>query len=596
MQHPVQVLAPVAAQTLNALYGLTLSPADVALQETRKEFAGDFTLVVFPYTRLSKLAPEATGAQIGAAILEAAPGLVRGFNVVKGFLNLELADQAWLTAFAQASQAERFGAGPAKGQRVMVEYSSPNTNKPLHLGHMRNIFLGSALSNLLELSGFDVVRANLVNDRGIHICKSMVAYQKLGQGETPASSGFKGDHLVGKYYVEYDKAYKTELAALKAQGKTDEEAEAASTWAQAARQSLELWEAGDPDTVALWKQMNGWVYEGFEATYKRMGTRFDKFYYESDTYLLGKDIVEEGLAKGVFYQKEDKSVWIDLTAEGLDHKLVLRGNGTSVYITQDLGTADLKAKEYALDRSVYVVGNEQDYHFAVLFAIMRRLGRPYAEGLFHLSYGMVDLPSGRMKSREGTVVDADDLMEETVEEARNRTAELGKIAEMSAQEAEALYEMLGLGALKYFLLKVEPKKRMTFNPAESIDLQGNTATAIQYSHARICSVLRKAAAEGLEAAATPDNYTLHPDERALIAHLATLPEVVEKAAAEMAPSPLAAFSYDASRAFNKFFTSCSILSADTVEQKRFRLALCELTARCLRTSMGVLGVALPERM
>ena len=596
MQHPVQALATLAAQTLNTMYGLSLAGPDVTLQETRKEFAGDFTLVVFPFTRHSKLAPEATGQQIGEAIVAASGGLVRGFNVVKGFLNLELADAAWLQAFAEASAEERFGTGPAKGQRVMVEYSSPNTNKPLHLGHMRNIFLGSALSNLLELAGYDVIRANLVNDRGIHICKSMVAYQRLGQGETPASSGLKGDHLVGKYYVEYDKAYKTELASLKAQGKTDEEAEAASTWAAAARRSLELWEAGDAETVALWKQMNGWVYAGFEATYARMGTRFDKFYYESDTYLLGKDIVEEGLAKGVFYQKDDKSVWIDLTAEGLDHKLVLRGNGTSVYITQDLGTADLKAREYGIDRSVYVVGNEQDYHFAVLFAIMKRLGRSYADGLFHLSYGMVDLPSGRMKSREGTVVDADDLMEETVQEARSRTAELGKVAEMPAAEAEALYEMLGLGALKYFLLKVEPKKRMTFNPAESIDLQGNTATAIQYSHARICSVLRKAAAEGLEADAAPQGYTLHPDERALIAHLATLPEVVEKAAAEMAPSPLAAFSYDLSRAFNKFFTSCSILSADTVAQKRFRLALCTLTARSLRKAMGALGIGLPERM
>lgn len=596
MQHPVQALAALAAQVLNQLYALTLAPEEILLQETRREFEGDFTLVVFPYTRYSKLGPEQTGTQIGETMVAQSGGLVSGFNVVKGFLNLSFADAAWLGAFAEAHADLRFGHLPAKEQRIMVEFSSPNTNKPLHLGHMRNIFLGSSLSRLLELAGYEVIKANLVNDRGIHICKSMVAYAELGDGETPQSSGMKGDHLVGKYYVEYDKAYKAELAELKAGGMTEEQAEAASTWAQRAKASLVLWEKGDPETIALWKKMNDWVYDGFAETYSRMGTSFDKYYYESDTYVLGKDIVDEGLASGVFYRKDDNSVWIDLTDIGLDHKLVLRGDGTSVYITQDIGTADLKNQQYGMDRSIYVVGSEQDYHFQVLFAILKRLGRPYADGLYHLSYGMVDLPSGRMKSREGTVVDADDLMQETVDEAKSRTAELGKIGELTAGEAEELYEMLGIGALKYFLLKVEPRKRMTFNPAESIDLQGNTATAIQYSHARIRSVLRKADSEGLQADTKQPNYGLHADERALIAHLATLPQIVAEAAEAMAPSPLAAFAYDLSRAFNKFFASCSILSADTVEQKRFRLALCELTSRALHTSMGVLGIGLPERM
>ena len=592
--HPIQALAGLAADVVNQLYALALTPTETLLQETRKEFAGDYTLVVFPFTRHSKLGPEQTGAQIGAAIVDAGKGLVRGFNVVKGFLNLELADAAWLAAFAEAHSDVDFGVQPSTGQKVMVEFSSPNTNKPLHLGHLRNIFLGASLSNLLELAGNDVIKANLINDRGIHICKSMVAYERLGNGETPETSGMKGDHLVGKYYVEYDKANKAEVAELMAGGMSEEQAGQASTWANAAKACLIKWEAGDAETLRLWALMNGWVYAGFDETYTRIGVTFDKYYYESNTYLLGKDVVEDGLAKGVFYRKEDGSVWIDLTDIGLDHKLVLRADGTSVYMTQDLGTADRKEQEFHINRSIYVVGSEQEYHFQVLFAILQRLGRSYAPGLYHLSYGMVDLPSGRMKSREGTVVDADDLMDETVGEARTRTAELGKIGEMPIEEAEGLYEMLGVGALKYFLLKVEPRKRMTFNPAESIDLHGNTATAIQYSHARIRSVLRKA--EGWTGNASPPSYALHEDERALIAHLSTLPDVVRKAAEEMAPSPLAAYAYESSRAFNKFFNSCSILSADTTEQRQFRLALCELTARALQTSMGALGIGLPERM
>jgi arginyl-tRNA synthetase len=463
----------------------------IVLQITKPEFEGDLTLVCFPFTKLLGKGPEQIGQLIGEYLFNHSAE-VEKFNVVKGFLNLSISDKAWLAEFWEFTQSGKVSGLPKIDQKVLIEYSSPNTNKPLHLGHLRNNFLGSALSELLKFAGFEVIKANLVNDRGIHICKSMVAYQETGNGETPETNGLTGDHLVGKYYVKYDQILKSQISELLENGSSEEEAKANAPITLKAKQMLLDWEAGVPEVIALWKQMNGWVYAGFDETYKRLGVSFDKFYYESNTYILGKDIVDEGLASGVFFKKDDGSVWIDLTDEGLDQKLVLRSDGTSVYITQDLGTADLKYKDFGMDRSIYVVGNEQDYHFVVLFHILKKMGRPYAFGLHHLSYGMVDLPSGKMKSREGTVVDADELMDEMIANARARTNELGKISDFEPDELEVLYKVLGLGAIKYFLLKVDPKKRMLFNPEESIELNGNTATAIQYTHARISSILRKA--------------------------------------------------------------------------------------------------------
>ena len=463
----------------------------ISLQPTNKEFEGTFTFVVFPFLRVTKLNPEISGTKIGE-FLTAHCDVVKGFNVVKGFLNISVKETSWLDIFIQLANNPELGKLPNNGQKVMVEYSSPNTNKPLHLGHLRNNFLGYSVAEILKANGYEVIKANLVNDRGIHICKSMVAYKHFGNGETPQSSGLKGDHLAGKYYVIFDKEYKKQIAELVEKGISEEQAKKNAPLMVEAQEMLRLWEAGDSDVVGLWKTMNSWVYEGFDATYKTMGVDFDKFYFESDTYLLGKNIVEEGLEKGVFYKKENGSVWVDLSEEGLDEKLVLRADGTSVYITQDMGTCELKYSDFKFDKSVYVVGNEQDYHFDVLFKIMRKLGRPYGDGLYHLSYGMVDLPSGKMKSREGTVVDADDLMQEMVATAESHTKELGKIDGFTHEQASELYETLGMGALKYFLLKVDPKKRMLFNPQESIEFQGNTGPFIQYSHARIAPILRKA--------------------------------------------------------------------------------------------------------
>src|SRR5690606_22771602 len=446
---------------------------------------------LFPGTRFSRKSPEQTGTEIGEFLQHNVPA-ISAFNVIKGFLNISLADQYWIELVNTKLIDPSFGTFPANGKRLMVEYSSPNTNKPLHLGHIRNNLLGYSIAEILKAYGYDVVKANLVNDRGIHICKSMLAWQKYGNGETPVSTELKGDHLVGKYYVIFDKEYKKEIDALKGQGQTEEEAKKNAPLIKEAQAMLQKWEANDEDVIQLWKTMNGWVYDGFEQTYKQLGVDFDKFYYESNTYLLGKDIIQEGLDKGVFFRKEDNSVWIDLTDEGLDQKLVLRGDGTSVYITQDLGTAQLKYDEFQMDESIYVVGNEQDYHFKVLFLILKKLGKPWAEGLYHLSYGMVDLPSGKMKSREGTVVDADDLMAEMLETAKTRTEELGKTEGLEEDDKASLYNTIGMGALKYFLLKVDPKKRLLFDPNESVDFQGHTGPFIQYTHARIKSVLRKA--------------------------------------------------------------------------------------------------------
>jgi arginyl-tRNA synthetase len=523
---------------------------------------------------------------------------VSGYNVVQGFLNLSIADRVWLEAFRAMLADANFGTFPANGRKVMVEFSSPNTNKPLHLGHLRNNFLGFSIAQILKANGYEVVKANLINDRGIHICKSMLAYQRWGNGETPESADIKGDHLVGRYYVRFDQEYKKETEALKAGGKTEEEAKKQAPLMLEAQEMLLKWEQGDEQTVGLWKRMNGWVYEGFDQTYRAMGVDFDKVYHESQTYLLGKDVVEEGLAKGVFFRKPDGSVWIDLTAEGMDEKLVLRSDGTSVYITQDLGTADLKYREFRMDQSVYVVGNEQDYHFAVLFAILKRLGRPYADGLYHLSYGMVDLPSGKMKSREGTVVDADELMQEMVETAEARTKELGKIEDFDSESARELYRMVGLGALKYFLLKVDPKKRMLFNPEESVDFQGHTASFIQFNYARIRAVLRKARQMGIEvnAAAYQSVQQIHGTERELIFTLGDYPNKVRESGASYSPSAIAQFVYELAKTYGRFYTEVSILGEPDESIRNFRLALSHLTAQTIGHGMGLLGIQVPERM
>jgi arginyl-tRNA synthetase len=484
----------IITETLNAIkqiYNEEIAESVINIQETRKEFEGQITIVVFPIVRFSKKSPEETATAIGEYLVQNVEQ-VTAFNVVKGFLNLSIADSYWLNLFNNELLSDDFAKVKPNGQKVMVEYSSPNTNKPLHLGHVRNNLLGYAVAELLKADGYEVFKVNLVNDRGIHICKSMLAWEKWGNGETPESSNLKGDHLVGKYYVIFDKEYKKEIEALIAEGQTEDEAKKNAPLIKAAQQMLLAWEAGDEQVISLWKKMNGWVYDGFAVSYKNLGVDFDKYYYESNTYLLGKDTVDEGLEKGVFFKKEDGSVWIDLTAEGLDQKLVLRADGTSVYITQDLGTAQMKYDDYHMDQSIYVVGNEQDYHFKVLFLILEKLGKSWAKGLHHLSYGMVDLPSGKMKSREGTVVDADDLVAEMIETAKQKTEALGKINDFSDAEKEELYYNIGLGALKYFLLKVEPKKRLLFDPSESIDFQGHTGPFIQYTHARIKSLLSKA--------------------------------------------------------------------------------------------------------
>jgi arginyl-tRNA synthetase len=569
----------------------------LALQPTRKEFEGTYTFVVFPFLKVSKLNPEATAQQIGTYLQANSPEVV-GFNVVKGFLNLVIGQETWLAKFKTIAENADWGKLPTNGKRVMVEYSSPNTNKPLHLGHLRNNFLGFAVAGILEANGYEVIKSNLVNDRGIHICKSMVAYKNFGNNETPESSGLKGDHLAGKYYVIFDKAYKTQIQELTAQGQTEDEAKKNAPLMLEAQEMLRLWEAGDEAVVTLWKTMNSWVYAGFAATYKKLGVNFDKYYYESDTYLLGKNIVEEGLEKGVFFKKDNGSVWVDLTDQGLDEKLVLRADGTSVYITQDMGTCDLKYHDYQIDKSVYVVGNEQDYHFDVLFKIMRKLGRPYGEGLYHLSYGMVDLPSGKMKSREGTVVDADDLVQEMIDTAATHTKELGKIDGFSEEQATELYEVLGLGALKYFLLKVDPKKRMLFNPQESIEFQGNTGPFIQYSHARIASILRKAEQIGVEynASGYEGLEKLEQAEMDLIAVLGDFERKLVAAGEEYAPSVLAQYLFDLAKEYNRFYAELSIFNEKNRKIQAFRIALSAMTAKTIKIGMGLLGITVPDRM
>ncbi|MBB5644599.1 arginine--tRNA ligase [Pedobacter cryoconitis] len=587
----------IITATINAvkeLYNQDLPEAQVNLQDTRSEFEGEITIVVFPVVRFSKKSPEATANDLGEYLKEHIEEIT-AFNVVKGFLNLSIVSSYWIDLFQTDLLKESFGTIPSNGKKVMVEYSSPNTNKPLHLGHVRNNLLGYSVSELLKANGSEVYKVNLVNDRGIHICKSMLAWQKWGNGETPESSGLKGDHLVGKYYVIFDKEYKKEIEALKEAGQTEDEGKKNAPLIKEAQAMLLAWEAGDEEVISLWKKMNGWVYDGFAVSYKNLGVDFDQYYYESNTYLLGKDTVEEGLAKGVFFKKPDGSVWIDLTADGLDQKLVLRADGTSVYITQDLGTAQMKYDDFKMDESIYVVGNEQDYHFKVLFLILDKLGKSWAKGLYHLSYGMVDLPSGKMKSREGTVVDADDLIAEMIATAKQKTEALGKVDHFSEEEKESLYYKIGMGALKYFLLKVEPKKRLLFDPAESIDFQGNTGPFIQYTHARIKSLLSKA--EYKNGQHVSKDIALSATELEMIILLSRYPAEIASSAKAFSPATLANYIYEVAKMFNKFYHEIPpIVKEEDEALKQHRLNLSWVTANVLKSGMRILGIEVPERM
>ena len=578
---------------VSILYQTEIAPDSIVIQETRKEFEGQVTAVTFPFTRFSKKTPEQTGTEIGEYLKNNVKE-VEDFNVIKGFLNLSIADSYWSNELLNTIHSSSFGQFPSNGQKVMVEYSSPNTNKPLHLGHVRNNLLGFSVAEILSANGYEVIKVNLVNDRGIHICKSMLAWQMFGNGETPESSQLKGDHLVGKYYVIFDKEYKKQIEALIDKGHTEDEAKKNAAIIKDAQEMLLKWEAGDQEVIKLWSMMNGWVYSGFEVTYKMLGVDFKKYYYESDTYLLGKDTIQEGLENGVFFKKDDGSVWIDLTEDGLDQKLVLRADGTSVYITQDLGTAQLKYDDFKMDKSIYVVGNEQDYHFKVLFLILQKLGKTWAKGLFHLSYGMVDLPSGKMKSREGTVVDADELMDEMILTARERTEELGKVEGFTEQEKKNLYNMIGLGALKFFLLKVEPKKRLLFDPNESIDFQGHTGPFIQYTHARIRSVMAKADYQNKISV----NYStiLTALEKDLIVNLAKYPDVIAASAKEYSPAHIANYVFELAKLFNKFYHEESILKAEDPNVRNFRLDLSAATASTINKGMKLLGIQVPDRM
>ncbi|WP_256005193.1 arginine--tRNA ligase [Pedobacter deserti] len=588
----MEFIISAAVEGIKHLYQEEVPRSVINIQDTRKEFEGQVTIVVFPIVRHSKKSPEQTAQDLGNYLVEKLEE-VTGFNVVKGFLNLSISDAFWVNLFNTALLQPDFGTFPSNGRKVMVEYSSPNTNKPLHLGHVRNNLLGYSVAELLKAVGCEVTKVNLVNDRGIHICKSMLAWQKWGNGETPESTGMKGDHLVGKYYVVFDKEYKKQIDELKAAGQTEEEAKKNAPLIKEAQKMLQLWESGDAEVISLWETMNGWVYQGFGITYNKLGVDFDKYYYESNTYLLGKDTVEEGLAKGVFFKKPDGSVWIDLTADGLDEKLVLRADGTSVYITQDLGTAQMKYDDFGTEESIYVVGNEQDYHFKVLFLILEKLGKSWAKGLYHLSYGMVDLPSGKMKSREGTVVDADDLIEEMVETARIKTEVLGKTNDFDEAEKANLYYNIGMGALKYFLLKVEPKKRLLFDPKESIDFQGNTGPFIQYTHARIRSLLAKAA----YVQDSPVEAAINASERDMVMLLAKYPSELQEAAAAHSPATLANYLYEVAKLFNKFYHEVPpIIKEEDNNLKQFRLNLCAVTASVLKRGMRLLGIEVPERM
>lgn len=591
-----EILTPYIKQAVQQLFDLSIDR--VEFQATRKDFEGDVTMVVFPLVKQLKGNPAEIGNKIGAYLVENVD-LVTKFNVVQGFLNIVIDDSYYVQFLNGILSNESFGhvATDADAKAVMVEYASPNTNKPLHLGHVRNVLLGYSVAEILKASGKKVYKTQVINDRGIHICKSMLAWEKFGNGETPESTGLKGDKLVGNYYVAFDKAYKTEIATLMEAGKTEEEAKKEAPLMLEAQEMLRKWEAGDEKVVTLWNMMNGWVYAGFDVSYKNIGVDFDCNYYESNTYLLGKDVVEDGLAKGVFYKKEDGSVWIDLTPDGLDEKLVLRSDGTSVYMTQDIGTAIQRVKDFSdVGGMVYTVGNEQDYHFKVLFLILKKLGFDWAEHLFHLSYGMVDLPSGKMKSREGTVVDADDLMADMTKTAREISEELGKLEGYSETEKEELYRIIGLGALKYYILKVDPKKRILFDPKESVDFAGNTGPFIQYTYARIQSILRKADFDYSAVTSSEVEKSLHEKEKELIKALAQFPEVIQQAAKSFSPALIANYTYDLVKEYNSFYQSVSILGEEDETKKIFRVQLSDKVAKTIKNAFQLLGIEVPNRM
>lgn len=591
------IISSAVAEALKSLYGADVDAATIVPQTTKKEFEGNLTIVVFPFLKMSKKAPEATAQEIGDYLVANCEA-VKTFNVIKGFLNITIEPKFWLGVLKHIEDTADYGFKKAddSSQLVMIEYSSPNTNKPLHLGHVRNNLLGYSLSRIMAANGYKVVKTNIVNDRGIHICKSMLAWQKWGNGATPESTGKKGDHLIGDFYVEFDKHYKAEVKELEGKGMSKEDAEAASPLMQEAREMLRKWEAGDEDVRSLWRTMNSWVYAGFDETYKRLGVDFDKIYYESETYLEGKAKVLEGLEKGIMYRKDDNSVWADLTADGLDHKLLLRSDGTSVYMTQDIGTAKLRYQDYPIDKMIYVVGNEQNYHFQVLALLLDKLGFKWGKDLVHFSYGMVELPEGKMKSREGTVVDADDLMDEMVNTAKEMSMQLGKLNDCTKEEADKISTIIGLGALKYFILKVDPRKNMTFNPKESIDFNGNTGPFIQYTYARIQSVLRKAAADSISE--TFDNANVEPNEKevSLIQRLADFPALVDEAGRTYSPALIANYAYELVKEYNQFYHDYSILREDNTDVRAFRLSLSRTVGDTVRRAMWLLGIEVPERM
>ncbi|OQB30913.1 MAG: Arginine--tRNA ligase [Bacteroidetes bacterium ADurb.Bin174] len=587
----------IVKSAVSELYSLEVEFHQIQIQKTRKEFEGDLTVVVFPFVKVARKSPEDTGKEIGA-YLQTNNDLIVKFNVIKGFLNLTISQKYWIKVLNKISQLENFGTNHDGNSAIMmVEYSSPNTNKPLHLGHIRNNLLGFSIAEIQKANGWKVVKTNIVNDRGIHICKSMLAWKLFGNGETPETSGLKGDHLVGKYYVKFDKAYKAEVEALMAKGMSEEEAKKSAPLIQQAQQMLVAWENHDPEVYELWEKMNAWVYDGFDVTYKQLGVDFDKIYYESQTYLDGKSKVEEGLSKGIFYQREDGSVWADLTEDGLDEKLLLRADGTSVYMTQDIGTAALRYADYDISKMVYVVGNEQNYHFQVLAVLLDKLGFKWGKDLLHFSYGMVELPEGKMKSREGTVVDADDLIAEMIDTAREIARELGKLDLSSEEEIENIARMVGMGALKYFILKVDPKKNMTFNPKESIDFNGNTGPFIQYTHARIKSVLRKAEEQGIAYNINVnENVPISEKETNLIQLLASYPTIVREAGDQFSPAVIANFTYELVKEYNQFYHDYSILREENLDLRGLRLVLSATVADVIKNSMALLGIDVPERM
>lgn len=583
-------------EAVENLYAQKIDPMLVMVQKTRREFEGDLTIVVFPFVKISKKSPENTASELGTYLVENMDS-VSGFNVIKGFLNLTISHEYWFGFFINEMANPDFGLTIEKtGKPVVVEYSSPNTNKPLHLGHIRNNLLGFSVAKIIEANGKNVARVNLVNDRGIHICKSMLAWQKWGNGETPESSDMKGDHLVGKYYVLFDQNYKSQTKELKNKGVDEKSAEKEAPLILEAQEMLRRWEEHDPEIRRVWEMMNGWVYRGFDETYNRMGVGFDKIYYESETYLLGRELVMEGLQKGAFFRKEDGSVWCDLTADGLDEKLLLRADGTSVYMTQDLGTAQQRHNEYDAEKLIYVVGNEQNYHFDVLKLVLKKLGREWSGNIFHLNYGMVELPHGRMKSREGTVVDADDLMDEMYKTARKTTEELGKTDDFSEEEKDKLFKMISLGALKYFILKVDPKKTMLFNPEESIDFNGNTGPFIQYTHARIRSLLRKADEKGVKTSLTKVPEDIHPKEKVLLKLLHDFPAIVKEASENYSPALVANYVYELAKEFNQFYQEVPVLKEEDALKVAFRVRLSGFVGFVIKTSLSLLGIEAPERM